>query len=156
MSLYAITLGIHSVLRWAVLLGGLAAIVQAGLSLATAGSFDKRHKLTNLAFMIFVDVQLLLGLVLYVGLSPSTQIAFADFGAAMKDGVLRFWAVEHITGMLVGTVAVHIGYFFAKRGKVARSKHIWTLVGMGIGLLAILASIPWPFREASRALIPGL
>lgn len=157
MTLYSVSLAIHSVLRWVVLLAGFAAVVQAAVALATAGSFDKRHKLTNLATMISVDTQLLLGLLLYGVLSPTvTQVVFADFGAAMKDSVLRFWAVEHLTGMLLATVLVHVAYFVAKRAKVDRTKHVWTLVGMGVSMLAIVASIPWPFRAASRALFPGL
>ena len=33
------------------------------------------------------------------------RVAFADFGGAMGNSVLRFWAVEHLFGMLIAVVA---------------------------------------------------
>ena len=39
-----------------------------------------------------------------VATSPMTQAAFADFGGAMGNSVMRFWAVEHIFGMLVASL----------------------------------------------------
>lgn len=156
MDAYSITLAAHNIIRWIVVLAGLAAVIQGILALATGGSFDKRHKLSNLGFLISMDTNLLLGLLLYAVLSPTMTIVFSDFGAAMKDSVLRFWAVEHITGMLVGIVLMHVSYVFVKRAKTDRGKHIWTAAGMGISLLIVLASIPWPFRAASAPLFPGL
>ena len=52
--------------------------------------------------MIALDLQMLLGLLLYGMLSPFTRQAMQDFGAAMRDSTLRFWAVEHLTMMLGG------------------------------------------------------
>jgi len=155
-SLYAITLAVHSVLRWVVLLAGLAAIVQAIVSLAGGGAFEKRHRLTNLAFMISLDTQLLLGLILYFGLTGWVGMFSQGMGAVMKNGVARFWAVEHLVGMLVAIIVMHVAYVFAKRGKSDRARLLWTAIGFGVSLLAVLASIPWPFREAGRALFPGL
>ena len=42
-----------------------------------------------------------LGLLLYVGLSPDVALAFANPAAAMRDPVLRFFFVEHLAGMLI-------------------------------------------------------
>ena len=50
--------------------------------------------------MITLDMQMLLGLILYLVLSPFTAEALRDFGAAMKSPGLRFFAVEHLTLML--------------------------------------------------------
>ncbi|MEY2637389.1 MAG: hypothetical protein RLZZ197_1867 [Bacteroidota bacterium] len=47
--------------------------------------------------MISLHTQLLIGLVLYLALSPVTTAAFADFGAAMKDSATRLILVEHVT-----------------------------------------------------------
>ena len=151
-ALYGIVLTVHSVLRYFAILAGAAAVVQALISLFSSGSFEKRHKLSNLAFMIFTDVQLLLGLVLYGVLSPITRAAFADFGGAMKETIPRYWAVEHLTGMLLGIIGVHVAYFFAKRAQKDRAKHLWAGVGFAISLLIILGSIPWPFMPAGRGL----
>ena len=154
---YTTVLVIHSILRWVVLLAGTAAVAQAIVALASGGAFEKRHKLTNLAYLISLDTQLLIGLILYLGLSPFGVGLFSGgMGAVMKDSVLRFWAVEHVTGMVVGIVLMYVAYVFVKRGKTDKAKHVWTAVGMGLSLLIVLASIPWPFRAAGRALFPGL
>jgi hypothetical protein len=148
--IYDVLLTLHSVLRWLVLVAGAAAVVQAVVGLAGRGDFEKRHKLSNLAFLVTMDTQLLLGFALYLGVSPLMTEIFQDFGAAMKDGDLRFWAVEHLTGMLVAVVLVHVGYFVAKRARKPARKHLWAALGMGLGLLAVLGSIPWASRPLLR------
>ena len=67
--------------------------------------------------MIALDVQMLLGLLLYGVLSPYTAAAMKDFGAAMRDPVLRFWAVEHLTMMLSAVVLVHVGRVLARKDR---------------------------------------
>ena len=48
-------------------------------------------------------------------LSPNTTAMFADFGAAMRDPVARFWAVEHVTTMMVAVVFAHLGRVLARK-----------------------------------------
>lgn len=153
--LYVSVLAIHSILRWAVILLGLAALAQAGISLAGGKPFEKRHRFTNLGFIVALHLQVVLGLVLYLGLSPTMTVIFSDFGAAMKTGALRFWAVEHIAGMVLGAVVATVGNAIAKRASTDKRRHLGTLIGLGIGLLIILASIPWPGMAAGRPLLPG-
>ncbi|TVQ90259.1 MAG: hypothetical protein EA397_12950 [Deltaproteobacteria bacterium] len=149
-------LATHSILRWLVILLGLAAIGQAGASLATGQSFQKRHRYTNLAFVLVLHLQVVLGIALYAGLGPTMPAVFGDFGAAMKSPVLRFWAVEHISGMVLGVVIATVGNAVSKRAKQDKRRHLAALVGFTIGLLLILASIPWPFMAAGRPLLPGM
>ena len=51
--------------------------------------------------MSVLDLQALLGLVLYFLFSPYTQRIFANFAAAMQDTNTSFYGVEHLLGMLV-------------------------------------------------------
>jgi len=69
----------------------------------------------GLFFMITLDLQLLLGLVLYFVLSPFTTQALNDFGAAMRNAPLRFFAVEHVTLMLAAVILVHVGRVLARK-----------------------------------------
>lgn len=147
---YGLVLAVHSLLRWLVVAAGLAAVAQAGASAATGGSFDKRHRITNLVFVIAMDVQLLIGFALYGFLSPATQTAFADFGAAMKDPDLRFWAVEHVTGMVLAVIIMHVASAIGRRRSSDRGRHLWFAIGFGISLLAVLGSIPWATRPLLR------
>ena len=101
--------------------------------------------------MILFDVQLLVGLIIYAALSPTTQAALADFGAAMKDSQLRFFAVEHLVGMVAAAALIHIGR--KKSGSVtAGSRHKVALIFFALAIVIMLLSIPWPFGPAPRGL----
>jgi hypothetical protein len=120
------------------------------------GWFGKKEwiKTDNLAGVIYVglvDLNVLLGLVLYIFLSPLTRAAFANFGEAMSNSTLRFFAVEHIFGMIVALVLAHVGRMLSKRAMDTVKKHRAAAIWFALSFLVILATIPW-----GRALFPGL
>jgi Gpi18-like mannosyltransferase len=84
--------------------------------------------------------------------------AFKEMGSAvMKDKVLRYWAVEHIAGMLVSIVLITLGYGVRKKAFSDFLKHRRALILYSIALLLILASMPWPWREGvARPWFPGM
>ena len=86
---------------------------------------------------------LLLGIVLYGFLSPITLSAFNDFGAAMKDHTIRFWAIEHISVMLLVTVLVTIGNAKTKKALTSKDKFKKQLTFFAASLGLMLISIPW-------------
>jgi uncharacterized membrane protein len=98
-------------------------------------------------------VQLLLGLILYIFLSPTTANAFKNFGGAMADGYMRFYAVEHIAIMLIAVVLFHVGSAMVKKATEAVKKHRRAAIWYTITILLILASIPWPFYSYGRPLL---
>jgi len=132
----------HSGLRWVVLLLLIAAIVKAGGKRRGGSVYPGKDKLALFA-LISVHIQLILGLVLYLWLSPKVMFG----GDAMGNAVTRFFTVEHLVGMLIGIALVTIGYSRAKRQ--AELNKGWKTIGTFylLGLLVILASIPWPFRN---------
>jgi hypothetical protein len=150
--LYAVVLTVHSWLRWAVLLIGLIAFVRAAAGASRGSAWTAADDRTGFWFVTILDLQMLLGLVLYVFLSPFTHAAFADFGAAMKNSGLRFWAVEHITGMIIGLVLVHVGRVRARKTDSVR-RHRVVAICFGLALVAIAVSIPWPGTPAGRPLL---
>lgn len=121
---------LHSWLRWLVLIFGVAAAVRGS---DAAGKW----------FVITLDVQVLIGLVLYFFVSPYTLAAWGNMAEAMRDSLTRFLAVEHLFGMIVATAFAHVGRARQRRQKPAR-------VFYGLALLAMLATIPWPFMPVSR------
>lgn len=143
--MYEILLTAHSYLRWVITILALYVIIKAILGIVNKSEFTNSDSKTGLFFMISCDIQLLIGLVLYFWASPITTAAFADFGAAMKDKEIRFWAVEHIVGMLIAWVLVHIGRSKSKRG-TDLAKHKSSLIYYGLAIAIILASIPWATR----------
>jgi hypothetical protein len=139
--MYGLILLVHSWLRWAVIAAGLVAVVRGGQRDGAAGKW----------FTILLDFQILLGLLLYFVLSPFTRNALADFGSAMSSPQLRFWAVEHVFGMVIGTALAHIGRARVRKAAPDRRARI-AAIFYGLAMLAILASIPWPGMPAGRPL----
>ena len=76
----------------------------------------------------------------------------ANFGAAMKDPVARFWAVEHITSMLVAVILVHVGRVLGRKATSPDSKRMKLFVCFGIATVLMILSIPWPGLRAGRPL----
>jgi len=141
--MYTGLLHTHNLFRWLVLAVALLAIV-----LAFSGWFGKRNwkkidNISGLLFTMFVDIQLVVGLILYAFVSPITRSAFADFGAAMKNEVLRFYAIEHFVMMLIALILVHIGRSKSKKAVVVNKKHRSAAIFYTIALVIILAGIPW-------------
>ena len=148
--MYSGILLIHSWFRWVVLLLGLTAVAR-GVSRAQR-PWTPTDRSVGRWFSIALDVQFLLGALLYFVFSPFTTAAFGDFGAAMRNSGLRFWAVEHLFGMLVAIAFAHVG-----KSKIAKApndarRHRLAAIFYGLALLAIVFSIPWPGTLNGRPL----
>ena len=131
----------HSGLRWIVLvLLVIASVVAIGKWLGGSGYTDGNRKL-YLFTLIAVHTQLILGLILYF-ISPKVNLSL------LSEKIYRFYSVEHSTGMLIAIILVTIGYSLSKRAVDATKKQRLVGIFYGIGLVLILASIPWPGRIA--------
>lgn len=139
----------HSGLRWVALFLLVYAIFNAAKSQAS-GKYEKKDKMINLFAMVMLHVQLLIGLVLYF---TSLKVQFVEgwMSSDVANGMYRFYGLEHLLGMLVAIIIVTLGRSKAeKKLKGTRDKHRRILISYTIGLIIILAMIPWPFREALR------
>lgn len=150
--LYAAVLTIHSWLRWLVVLAGIVAFVRAATGASSRRPWTPADDRSAFWFSIALDVQFVLGLVLYIFLSPFTHAAFGDIGAAMKNPGLRFWLVEHPFGMLVAIALVHIGRGRARKTDSLR-RHRVLAIFFALALVPLLVSIPWPGTPAARPLL---
>lgn len=142
-------LHLHNVLRWVILILLLLNIL---------GLFSGKVKL-NLSkyLLIFSHITLLIGLYQYyfsetVGLKVMLEQK-GSFGAIMQDSFARFWAVEHITGMIAAIALITIGHISLKKSGNAKRTAVFYL----LALILILAVVPWPFREGiARPWFPGM
>ncbi len=132
----------HSGLRWLALLFIIWALIQAVSGFTGKREYSKTDRTSALLAMIFCHIQLLVGLMLYF-ISP--KVTFAE--GMMKNDVLRFFTVEHILMMAIGIALITIGFSSAKKIEEAIAKHKKVMIFYSIGLLIILAGIPWPFRN---------
>ena len=135
---------IHSLVRWLILLFGIWAVIRAFIGVSGKSAYGASDAKAGLFFMIFLDIQMLLGIIL---LFVSPYVSF-DMGTTMKTPGLRFFTVEHTIMAIIAIALVHIG-----RGKIKKltddaKKHRTALIFFGLALIVILALIPWPFREA--------
>lgn len=129
----------HSGLRWLVLIALVFAIVKAFTN--KSGQYTPSDKRTYSMAMGLCHVQLLLGLALYF-ISPMVQ-----FGEnTMKVAMTRFYTVEHFTMMLIALIIISVGFSKGRRKDTAAAAHKTTGIYYLIGLIIILAAIPWPFR----------
>jgi hypothetical protein len=129
----------HSGLRWIALFLLVAAVATAFSRWQSRASFSESNRKLYLFALIAVHTQLVLGLILYF-ISPKVNTSL------ISDKIYRFYTVEHTAGMLIAIILITIGYSRAKRLSSATGKHKTVAIFMGLGLLLILASIPWPFR----------
>lgn len=132
----------HSGLRWVVLVLLLWAIANAFSGWKKSKEYTGSDRKVHLFAMIAVHVQILIGFVLYF-LNWGAKVNFSN----MANSMIRFFSVEHVFIMVIAAVLMTIGFSRGKRmtDTVARFKFIfYTYL---IGLILILAGIPWPFRE---------
>lgn len=129
----------HSGLRWVVLALMIYAIFNA---LRKKDFYAKSDRLLNMFAMVSLHIQLVIGLILYF---TSAKVSFVE--GWMKNQLLRFYGMEHILLMIIAIILVTIGHAKAKRASEPAKKHKTILLFYAIGLILILASIPWPFRQ---------
>lgn len=140
-------LHLHSILRWIILLLLLICLFQA---------LSKNSAIRKTSLWLLISAHLMLIIGVY-------QVFFGRFGInkglpagveLMKDKFYRFFWVEHPLMMLLAIILITIA-----RGKAKNLNYksvTWLLI---IALLAILAAVPWPFREIvgeGRTWLPGM
>lgn len=129
----------HSGLRWIALALIIAAIFKA-LSAKNKPYSEGERKL-GLFTLISFHTQALIGLYLYF---TSPKVTFQE--GFMGTTWMRFFAVEHIFGMLLAVVFITIGYSKSKKKTEPNDKRKQFIVWFTLALIIILATIPWPFR----------
>lgn len=136
----------HSGLRWVVLILLVFAIYNAFSKKGNGAEWTEKDKKVTLFAMIFTHIQLLIGLVLYF---QSQYVQFSD--GFMKNPIYRFYSVEHIFTMLVAIALITVGYSKSKKAAESAKKFKSVATFYLIGLILILAGIPWPFRIETAA-----
>ena len=150
--MYTFVLFAHSWTRWVLLLLAVLVFFRSLIGLIQGQSYTRLDKTLGLTFFWALNVQFILGLALYAGLSPVTRAAFSDMAAAMKDSAIRFFVAEHFVTAILAIGAGHFGIARAKKSDEDRKKHMFMLIGSGICLALMFALIPWPNLPYGRAL----
>lgn len=150
--MYQFLLGLHSLNRWIVLvLGVLAFLIALKKWLGNEAPATARDRL-GLFFTISMDIQFLFGIGLYF-VTPWMKQLTQWPAITMRDPVARFWSVEHVFGMVIALILVHVGRVVAKKA-TGVSRYKKTAIYFGLALLIMLLTTPWPFMKYGRALLP--
>lgn len=142
---------LHSLLRWFALLCIIISIFTSLRGMTQNRIFGKEANRWSLLTLIMFHLQLLIGLVLYFAQGWYTQVG------NMSDKIVRFFAVEHMAGMVIAIALVTIGRVSIKKVPSYKAKHKRIFWFFLIALIITIASIPWPFREGiARPWFPGM
>jgi hypothetical protein len=142
---------VHNIIRWAVLIFGIWTVINAITGIKNKRTYSANDNKSNLLFMVFCDIQLLMGLLLFFYNGWFDKLK-AGMGAVMKNGYDRFFIIEHALLMIIAWVLVHVGRVAVKKA-APEQQHKKMLLFFGLALFIILISIPWPFRtEVARPL----
>jgi cell division protein FtsW (lipid II flippase) len=131
----------HSGLRWILFVLLILSIVYAYRAKSKPHIPDKKKINIPLYTMILFTLQFVVGLILYF---TSPKVHFES--GVMGDSLLRFYTVEHILGMVIAWVLVHLGYLRSRKQEYARSYRTIFIYYL-IAFVLVLISIPWPFRN---------
>jgi len=136
--MYTTLLGLHSGLRYIVLL-----LLAIALLLAVVGLFGKKpytqtNRKLNLFAMIATHIQFLVGLIIYF-FSP--LVNYSNMGQAMKDTMTRYWTVEHSVMMLFAIILITLGHSRSKKAADSFNKHRSIALYYGLAVLVIVVAI---------------
>lgn len=150
--MYQTVLLLHSWTRWLVLIFGLIAIFRAFAGWQGRKPYVGADNGMGAAFVGSMHLQLLLGIILYF-ISPVGIKAFETAGSAvMKDAGSRFFAVEHLVGMLLAVIAAQVGRTLSKKVSDPVLKHKKAFTWFLIALILVLLMIPWGIWNPARPL----
>ncbi len=148
--MYPLVLMLHSWIRWLAIVAGLGALLAA---LRSREETERSAEWWSLLFTTSLDVQFVLGLLLYFVVSPNMQMVRAHFAEAMRIPQLRFWAVEHITAMFAAVVFAHVGRVLTRRATTPGARRVRRLAFYGLAVILIIAATPWPGFVYGRPLV---
>ena len=144
--IYSLLVHLHSIGRWIILLLLLFAIFNS--LVAGQRPWIRTDGRTGSILTIFADLMFVIGISLwYFGPRGYKYIEEVGMSAVMKNAAYRFFAIEHITMMLIAVILIHIGKAQGRKAISDKAKHRRTIIFYLLALIIILISIPWPFRQ---------
>jgi hypothetical protein len=137
MNLYDILRHFHKGWAYLALLLLVVAVVNAIIGFTSKKEFTAKDRKIALFGLIGSHVQLLVGIFLYF-VSP---LGLAGFN--MKDAAARLTSIEHPLINVIALVLITIGWSKHKKAATSELKFKSFAVFYTLGLLLILARIPW-------------
>lgn len=152
--MYTIFLFTHSWLRWIVLILGIIVILQSLMGWLGNKTYTPGNRKLAASFLGTMHLQLILGCILYFFLSPIGIKAFQNLETSevMKTEAIRYFAVEHISVMIIALIIAQVGFSMAKRAATDKKKFARSAIFFIIAMALILSRIPWNEARLFRGL----
>jgi hypothetical protein len=129
-----ILVNLHSYWRYVVLVAAVVGLVWAFSGWLGSSASPRAVRLAGLIYTIPLDIQLLLGIILWVGES--------------RWQVPGFYRFEHPSIMLLAVVAAHVGQVMARRSTDPKGAARTVAVAIAISLVLVVVGIPGVVRGA--------
>ncbi len=148
--MYTGLLHTHNLLRYAIVILLLLAIFKSLKGWFGNGTYQESDNKVSLFLFISAHLQLVIGLALYFIGDKYKLISEFGMAEVMKSEELRFWAVEHITAMILGIAIITLGRIMAKKTDVDKIKFRRQSIYFILAALLIFSAIPWPWSAVAR------
>ena len=129
-----ILLQLHGLWRWVLLIVALVTTVKALLGWLSKQSWDKADNQLGMAYTMILDLQFLLGLLLWL-VGPINLGLLAQ--GAMSNAYPRFILVEHPLMILIALVLAHVGRALTRKGTEPPKQHRTAFIFYGLSLLFV-------------------
>jgi len=129
----------HVVFSIVFLLIAIGITIQSLLGWIKNRDYGRVENYIRKTFLIFLYLDLALGIILYFFLQKPDEIITA--AEAMKLSNLRFWAIQHFSNMLFVVILCIIGNMFIKRTALFNKKFKYSFIYFGISTLIIIVSV---------------
>ena len=134
---------IHSLWAYIVLLLIIVAVINAIIGVTSKKEFSAKDLRISLFALIASHIQLVIGFIAYYVSTYYNVMRTAGMGEVMKNSELRKPLVEHPLLILVAIALLTIGFSKHKKKTTSASKFKTIAIFYAIGLILILAVIPW-------------
>lgn len=128
----------HSGWAYLALLLLVLAVVNSLIGMTSKKEFTAKDRKIALFGLIATHIQLVVGLILYF-VSPLGKDSLGN----MKDAALRLTSLEHPLINIIAIVLITVGWSKHKKATTSEAKFKSITVFYGLGLVLILARIPW-------------
>ena len=137
MNLHFLLNAVHSYNRYLILIALFWVLFRSWSGWMGKKHFVKTDNTASLVLLILAHLQLLLGLIQYFFTS-----AYTTGDLPVSDPWVRYFKMEHISGMILAIVLIQLGRTFAKKAHFHEHKHkkiaLYT-TGAAVIITAILA-----------------
>jgi len=142
-------LHLHNLLRYFVVVLLILAVVKSFIGWFGKKEYTAGDNKISLFLLISAHLQLVIGLALYFLKGWNKQFE-AGMAEVMKNETIRFWAVEHISSMIIGIAIITLGRIMAKKATTDSTKFRRQAVYFLLAMVLIFSAIPWPWSAVAR------